>query len=228
MGIYDKGLHGKTILLFAFSEKRTEPALTEDTRYITIKPNGGIMKKLVLSLCILSGLAAFPGAQENPGLKSILNHYAARNFVAGSIGRGDLDLIVQAGIKAPSASNRQPWHFTVVQNVDLAKRIVSNITEGNVLIVVSAEGDGKTNGSQILDCALATESIYLAAQALGYGSRIYTGPMDALNRSLKSDLGLPNGYSAVALVRVGRVQAGADAVSAASARNAANSMVTYK
>ncbi|MDR2185492.1 MAG: nitroreductase family protein [Treponema sp.] len=186
------------------------------------------MKKLIFFFCIFSGLAAFLGAQENPGLKPILNHYAARNFTAGSISRGDLDLIVQAGIRAPSANNRQPWHFTVVQNADLAKRIVPNVTEGNVLIVVSAAGDGSANVRQILDCALATESIYLAAQALGYGSRIYTGPIDALNRSLKSDLGLPNGYSAVALVRVGRVQAPADAVSAASSRNAAGSMVTYK
>jgi nitroreductase len=186
------------------------------------------MKKLIFSLCMLSGLAAFLGAQENPGLKPILNHYAARNFAAGSISRGDLDLIIQAGVRAPSANNRQPWHFTVVQNADLAKRIIPNVTDGNVLIVVSASGDGSTNVRQILDCALATESIYLAAQALGYGSRIYTGPIDALNRSLKSDLGLPGGYSAVALVRVGRVQAPADAVSAASPRNAANSMVTYK
>jgi nitroreductase len=186
------------------------------------------MKKWILSLCIVSGLAALAGAQENPGLKPILNHYAARNFTAGSISRSDLDLIVQAGIRAPSANNRQPWHFTVVQNMDLAKRIVSNITDGNVLIVVSAGGNGAVNARQILDCALATESIYLAAQALGYGSRIYTGPIDALNRSLKAELGLPNGYSAVALVRVGRVQAPADAVSAASSRNAANSMVTYR
>lgn len=169
-------------------------------------------------------------AQEsnNPGLKPILNHYAARSFIAGAIPRSDLDLILQAGIRAPSANNRQPWQFTVVQTQSLAKQIVSNIVDGNVLIVISASGDGKTNGGAILDCALATESIYLAAQALGYGSRIYTGPMDAINRGLKGDLGLPNGYSAVALVRVGRIQSGADAVSSASSRKDANSMVNYK
>jgi nitroreductase len=178
---------------------------------------------LVLSLAPLAAQVI-----TNPGLKSIVNHYAARNFAAGAIPRADLDLIVQAGLKAPSASNRQPWYFTVVQNQDLAKRIVSNITEGNVLIVISASGDGKTNGSEILDCALATESVYLAAQALGYGSRIYTGPMDAINRSLKTDLGLPSGYSAVALVRVGKAAPGVDAVSAASSRKAAAGLVTYK
>jgi nitroreductase len=193
----------------------------------------GMMKKCALFAAALWGLCFFAmpvlGAQE-PGeqLRPILNHYAARNFVSGAIPRSDLDLILQAGIRAPSASNRQPWQFTVVQSQDLAKRIIPGITDGNVLIVISASGDGKTNGSAILDCALAAESMYLAAQALGLGSRIYTGPMDALNRSLKTDLGLPGGHSAVVLILVGRVPAGVDAVSAASSRKPTDSVVKYK
>jgi nitroreductase len=188
------------------------------------------MKKMFfLFITVLVSLPAL-SAQEtnNPGFRSILNHYAAGNFTAGAIPRADLDRILQAGVNAPSARNRQPWHFTVVQNLELAKRLVSNVVEGNVLIVISAAGDGKTNGAEILNCGLATESVYLAAQALGYGSRIYTGPMDALNRSLKGDLALPSGHSAVALVRVGRTPAGTDAVSAASSRRSPDSMVTWK
>jgi nitroreductase len=110
----------------------------------------------------------------------------------------------------------------------LGKQLVSDLVDGNILIVVSAAGDGKTNGPAILDCALATDSIYLAAQALGLGSRIYTGPMDNLNRSLKGTLGLPSGYSAVALVRIGRIPSPTDAVSAASSRKPADSMINYK
>jgi nitroreductase len=187
------------------------------------------MKKIVFVLfAVLLPLGSL-FAQEitNPGLRAIINHYAPANFASGAIPKADLDLILLAGIRAPSASNRQPWRFTVVQNQNLAKRIISNINEGNVLIVISAS-DGQNNGRVILDCALATESIYLAAQALGYGSRIYTGPMDAINRNLKGDLGLPSGYSAVALIRVGRAASGADAVSAASPRKSAGEVVDYK
>jgi nitroreductase len=181
-----------------------------------------------LSVFVLCGVI-LPAADNNgQALAGITNHYAARNFIAGAISRDDLDRILLAGLKAPSANNRQPWHFTVVQNSNLARQIVSNMPEGNVLIIISASGDGKTNGSAILDCGLATESIYLAAQALGLGSRIYTGPMDTINNRLKAELGLPNGHSAVALVRIGQVQPGVDAVSAASARKALNSMVSYK
>ncbi|MDR1420573.1 MAG: nitroreductase family protein [Treponema sp.] len=181
------------------------------------------MKK-VFGICMMV-FFVFPAfSQENPGLKVIVNHFAARNFIAGNISRSDLDQILQSGVRAPSASNQQPWHFTVVQNQTLAKRIVSNVVEGNVLIVISTAGGRR----EFLDCALAAENIYLAAQALGYGSRLYTGPIDALNQNLKGDVGLPSGHSAVILVRVGKVQAGADAVSAASARKAANEVVSYK
>jgi nitroreductase len=188
----------------------------------------------VLSLTIILGGLQTVCAQQNSGKVDggpagvIINHYAARNFTAGVIPAADLDRIVQAGVRAPSARNLQPWYFTVVQNQNLAKKMVSDIVDGNVLIIVSAAGDGKTNGVQILDCALAVESIYLAAQALGYGSRIYTGPMDNLNKNLKAELSLPSGYSAVALVRVGKVQGGVDAVSAASNRKKTEEVVTYK
>jgi len=188
---------------------------------------------VVLSAAILGGVQTVC-AQQNSGDPAggpagvIINHYAARNFIAGAIPSADLDRIVQAGIRAPSARNSQPWHFTVVQNQNLAKKMVSDIVDGNVLIIVSAAGDGKTNGVQILDCALAVESVYLAAQALGYGSRIYTGPIDNLNKNLKAELSLPSGHSATALVRVGKVQGGVDAVSAASSRKKSEEVVTYK
>jgi nitroreductase len=190
------------------------------------------MKKQVLffmSVLIASCVNSI-SAQQQPGPTGVItNHYAARSFIAGAIPKGDMDQIVQAGVRAPSARNGQPWHFTVVQNLNLAKKIVSQTLDGNVLIVVSASGDGRTNGPEILDCALAVQSIYLAAQALGYGSRIYTGPMNEINKNLKAELGLPNGHSAVALVRVGKVDK-ADAVSGASPRKDADKdkIVTYK
>lgn len=199
------------------------------------------MKKLSLFVFIMGIMGIIPGygggssagtlsAQEinNPALATITSHYGARNFIPGAISKDDLDKILLAGLRSPSANNRQPWHFTVVQNQNLGKQIITNLVEGNLLIVVSAAGDGKTDGRVILDCALATENLYLAAQALGLGSRIYTGPMDTINNRFKTELGIPNGYSAITLVRIGRVPSGIDAVSAASSRKELDSMVNYK
>jgi nitroreductase len=196
-----------------------------------------IMRKIYLFALLFAGFASLMGGgpfapeaadNDNPAWANMVNSYSPRNFASGAVNRADLDKILEAGNRSPSAGNRQPWHFTVVQTQDLARRIVPNIVEGNILIIVSASGDGQTNGAAILDCGLAVENMYLAAQALGLGSRIYTGPMGTVNGQLKSELGLPRGYSAVALIRVGRVPAGADGVSGASARKDLNSMVNYK
>jgi nitroreductase len=174
---------------------------------------------LVLALGGLSAQAA--------GLKPLLESYAGRTFVAGPVDKGDLDLILQAGIRAPSANNRQPWYFTVVETPALGEKLIGGLKSGEVVVVVSADGEG-SNPAVILDCALAAENLYLAAQALGYGSRIYTGPIDGINRGLKSDLGLPRNRSAAILVRIGRVAPGTDAVSGASKRKPAADIVTYR
>jgi len=188
------------------------------------------MKKEVLFIALAVFCACSLAAQQGPNSTGVITgHYAtgANAFITGAIPKADLDQIIRAGVRAPSARNGQPWHFTVVQNLTLAKKMVSQTVDGNVIIVVSAAGDGRTNGAEILDCALAVQSIYLAAQALGYGSRIYTGPMNEINQKLKAELGLPSGHSAVALIRVGKIEK-VDANSGASSRKSVDSVVTYK
>jgi nitroreductase len=185
------------------------------------------MKKFVVFVLCAALVAASVSGDDLNVLSTITNHSAnVRAFSAGAISRADIDRILTAGMRAPSASNRQPWYFTVVQNPALAAKIVANMPDGNALIVVSARNG--SDAAVALDCGLAVESMYLAAQAMGLASRIYTGPIAAVNSGLKGELELPAGYSAVALVRVGRMAAGVDAVSAASSRRALNTMTTYK
>jgi len=188
------------------------------------------MKKyvfLIMAVLAILGAGLIFAQQSANSTGVITGHYAVNAFISGSIPKADLDQIIRAAVRAPSARNAQSWHFTVVQSLNLAKKMVPQTVDGNVIIVVSAPGDGRTNGTEILDCGLAVQSIYLAAQALGYGSRIYTGPINGINSNLKGELGLPNGHSAVALVRIGKVEK-LDAVSGASPRKSVDSVVTYK
>ena len=190
------------------------------------------MKKIFLIFgFILVFTAVFLPAQtaNNPALKPLLNHFAARNFTTEEVTRAELDLIIEAGIRAPSASNRQPWFFTVVQNQNLARRIFPQSTQGNVLIIVSAVADTKTNASIIMDCSMAIQSMYLAAQALGLGSRIYISSVDTINSNHKSELSMPQNQNAVALIRIGRLPPNAaDTISSASQRKDTRGIVTYK
>jgi nitroreductase len=97
------------------------------------------------------------------------------------------------------------------------QQIIPDTVEGNILIVVS--GMEKRQGA-IFDCGLATENIFLAAQALGLGSHIYTAPIAKLNRNYKDTLGIPEGYVGVSIIKIGNIEQGIDSVSSASTRKA--------
>jgi nitroreductase len=182
------------------------------------------MKKFLLSCALLVAALAAVVAEET-AVSVILNNFGAGSYAQGAIPGADLDRIVSAGVRAPSSGNRQPWRFTVVRDPLLVKKIMGSAPEGNVFIIVSADSSSR---DAVFDCALAAENIYLAAQALGYGSRIYASPLNTVNGSLKPELGIEPPFSAVAVVRVGRLAPNVDAVSSASPRKPARDTVTYK
>ncbi len=130
------------------------------------------------------------------------------------------------GMKAPSARNSQLWKFTVIRDENLISQVVRNPVPGNVVIIVSGLEDDKEGINVDFDCALATENMYVAAQGLGLGAHIYTGPIRGVN-SQKQDFGIPTGYRAISVLRVGDIDRNVDAVSAASARKEKEEVVNF-
>ena len=127
----------------------------------------------------------------NEVLKTIRSRRSVRKYKPEQIKQEELDLIVEAGIYAPTAGNDQPWHFTVIQNQEVlhhinqtirGKMVKSNVewvrTTGTnpnfqvtynapTLIVISGRKDGM---SWRVDCAAAIENMLLAAESLNIGS----------------------------------------------------------
>ena len=114
----------------------------------------------------------------NEAIKNILERRSIRKFSDKEISKDDLDLIIKAGLYAPSAMNRQTWKFTVLTKTDdiqeLAKAIEKQLgREGydmykpTVLIIPSNGKDSKFGRD---DNACALENIFLAAWSLGIGS----------------------------------------------------------
>ena len=54
---------------------------------------------------------------------AIYGRRAVRDFTSQCMERDTLDRLIEAAIQAPSAVNRQPWIFSVVQDQDLLDRI---------------------------------------------------------------------------------------------------------
>ena len=105
----------------------------------------------------------------------------------------------------------------------------AGITDAPQVIVVSCKP-----GSE-LDAGLACQNMSAAAQLLDYGTKIVTSPTMALNGSNQDSfrelLEIPEGYSAAAILLVGRedttVDQSVDGNTGATARNSADDMVSY-
>ena len=183
-------------------------------------------KQLLVSILAIVLVAIMAHGQGSNNVSDlILKSYSARTFTSEQVSAGDLEIILKCGIKAPSARNLQPWKFIVAKDPVLMQQMIGNVTAGNVLILVCGPEE-QANSTVDFDCGLATENMTIAAQSLGLGARIYTGPVANINSTMKQTLQIPTGYRAVAVLRVGHIEKNVDATTAASPRNSYNDVVT--
>lgn len=157
----------------------------------------------------------------NEAIKTILSRRSTRAYKQDQIKEEELQSILECGKYAPSAINEQPWHFTVVQNKELLNKINEAcrnafIHSGDARFAESAKEEGfsvfynaptliivsgqpKTITPEI-DCALALQNMFLGAESVGIGSCWIHAIAGMLNspdgEGLRSELGIPQGYSA--------------------------------
>lgn len=115
----------------------------------------------------------------NEVLNNILTRRSIRAFKKEQIKDDELEMILKAGIYAPSGMNRQSWQFTVVQNKEKIEALAKVVREElgrdegynfyapPTLIMLSNERD---NINGLADCSCALENIFLMANSLGIGS----------------------------------------------------------
>jgi nitroreductase len=101
-----------------------------------------------------------------------------RNYQERAIAPEDLDQILEAARRTPSAGNQQPWDFVVctdpVQLAQLAKvwRAAGHVARSAATIALIAPNPDDARSRELLqyDLGQATMSIMLAAADLGIGS----------------------------------------------------------
>lgn len=149
----------------------------------------------------------------NEAINCIMTRYTERDFAAQPVSDEALDVILKAGMSAPSAINRQPWKFVVVKNEPLAALMDSMMYNGGkrnaaLAIVVCGDSakfmDGPAAEFWVQDCSAATENILLAAHALGLGAG-WNGCYPALDRceKVKDCLNLTDNLVPLSVVLVG-------------------------
>ncbi len=164
----------------------------------------------------------------NETIRNILARRSMRSYEARPVEEEKLAAILECAQFAPSATNRQPWHFTVV----LSRAMLDKISAENKKVMLASPDEKVRQRAQdpgydsfrgapmaiivsgakeaayaACDCANAVENMAIAATSLGLGS-CYLGSFKvAMERPegahLLAELGIPEGYVPLYALSIG-------------------------
>ncbi len=139
---------------------------------------------------------------DNAALECIMTRTSIRTYSDRKVSDSTINILLRAGMAAPTAMNKQPWHFTVITDKALREKIAEEfkgagyLKDAPLAIVVSGDLDKAIDGEGedywIQDCSAATENILLAAHAIGLGA-VWCGvyPIADRVKEMKTILGMP-------------------------------------
>jgi nitroreductase len=115
--------------------------------------------------------------------------------------------ILDAGRWAPSASNRQPWSFIVLKNIDIRKKVAEATTYGRFLadaplgvaVVINPQG----SNHPVEDGSIATQNMLLAAHALGLGTCWIGCYNSTYEERVKEILEIPKNRRVLSIISIG-------------------------
>lgn len=167
----------------------------------------------MLALAMTAGVSAqVENKDTQVAINNIMTRTSIREYTNEPVSKTDIETMLRAGMAAPTAVNRQPWHFVAVTDkaklAELAGRRGGMVKQAGAAIVVCGNMDkalqGPAQAFWIQDCSAATQNILLAANALGLGA-VWTGcyPMDERVAEVSKVLKLPETIIPLCVIAIG-------------------------
>jgi nitroreductase len=169
---------------------------------------------LAMFSCNKSENANNSQARAEAALDVIKTRVSVRHFTGENLTDAQIDTILRAGMSAPTAVNKQPWAFVVVDDPEtlmlLSDTLKSSRIENGASHAIAVCGnlqkalEGEGQGYWVEDTSAATENMLLAAHAMGLGG-LWVGvyPISERVKSVSEILGLPNHIIPMCLVVLG-------------------------
>jgi len=144
-------------------------------------------------------------------LELIMSRRSIRHFKKNPVEREKIELLLRSAMFAPTAANRQPWYFIVIDDRQLMSSIMKLHpnswmleTASHAIAVCGDENLQHGPGYWTTDCGAATENILLAAKALDLGSCwIGVYPKEKRMESISGLLKLPGHIRVFSLIAIG-------------------------
>ena len=175
------------------------------------------MKRMIFCLMAMMGVMTVSAQQKvenrdaQAAINNIMTRTSIRQYTNEPVSKADIETMLRAGMAAPTAVNRQPWHFVAVTDKEKLAELAGRrgmIQQAGVAIVVCGNMDkamqGPAQAFLIQDCSAATENILLAANALGLGA-VWTGcyPMEDRVAEVSKVLKMPKTIVPLCVIAIG-------------------------
>ena len=150
-------------------------------------------------------------------IENIMSRRSIRNYKQQAVPREVLNQIMECGVNAPNAMNRQSWEVRIVDNPELQawikeamaatgnERATGCFYNAPVWVFIAQD---KAFPFAAYDCGLMAENMMLAANALGVGSVCLGSPVFMIKESPMVDavlkkLGFSEGYELCLCISMG-------------------------
>ena len=87
---------------------------------------------LLLAMYVLSISAQCENC-SNEAIKNIMTRTSIRQYTDEPVSKADIETMLRAGMAAPTAVNRQPWHFVVINSKEKLAELAGNNPRGGML-----------------------------------------------------------------------------------------------
>lgn len=144
-------------------------------------------------------------------MEAIFRRRSVRQFTGDPVSREDIELILRAGMQAPSAGNQQPWHFIVIDDQELLKGIAavhpyaSMLPKADCGILILGDLSREVHaGYWVQDCAACAENMLLAVTERNLGG-VWLGvyPVEDRVTNIRKLFGLAESLVPFAVVAIG-------------------------
>lgn len=176
-----------------------------------------------LNAILQAGLSTASAINQQPWHFAVILNQDVMKEISSSMSMGSPAGAPPAGAPAGAPPAGMP-------KMPAASGAKAGLGDSPIAIVVYMN-EGTPSPDENFDCGLATQNMVIAANALGYGTKIVSAPTMALNGEKHDEicekLGVDKAFNAVAVLLLGYTDTDVDGATGASVRSTMDEKVTF-
>ena len=163
-------------------------------------------KSLLCAICVCSLFCCTPiqnnkNDEENAVIETIMTRRSVRKYQPQAVNRDTMQVIMECGINAPNAINRQAWEVRVLDNPETIQKLTELYVKENPkeaentnfrnmfrnAPTIAFIANDTTFAYSPVDCGLMAENMILSAWSMGIGSCCLGGPARFMKANLEAN-----------------------------------------